>query len=499
MMQTLYSLVDTDDIAKKDLYIRGSFDKLADGVLSLKKGEILDFSTYFNSFSLKKWKRYTTLETVRLSMAMEGHFRVIFHVYGENGAPTDIKTESNDSHFEYSFSVKDLDGVILGFTLECLSDTGLYGGGEWQGQFSHWNDKKIGISITTFKREAYVKKTISVLRQFQKTHPWLSVLVVDNGSTLEEEQDKGFRLIHNRNFGGSGGFTRGMIEYMDQGSVDYVLLMDDDIVLEPSAIERTWSLLSGLRDEYMDSFLSGAMLKLEEPCIQYENTAHWGKIRLHGEGKDYNLTDIKLLASNEKVPSQKNRYGAWWYCAVPTRRILEIGYPLPVFVKGDDMEYGIRNHREVMSMNGIGVWHQSFQSKISPVVNYYSDRNMLIINNYAEGCGFLTLVTAIAGRIVKRTLQGNLKGIQCLGQALSDYNSGMSGITAIPSDEKMARLLQLFKQPSGLSVWGNLACHSLSAILGYRRIHKDYVTFRETSLSSSRFWKDFLGMRGNHE
>ena len=106
MMQTLYSLVDTDEIAIKDLYIRGSFDKLADGVLSLKKGEILDFSTYFNSFSLKKWKRYTTLETVRLSMAMEGHFRVIFHVYGENGAPTDIKTESNDSHFEYSFSAR---------------------------------------------------------------------------------------------------------------------------------------------------------------------------------------------------------------------------------------------------------------------------------------------------------------------------------------------------------------------------------------------------------
>lgn len=124
---------------------------------------------------------------------------------------------------------------------------------------------------------------------------------------------------------------------------------------------------------------------------------------------------------------------------------------------------------------------------------------MLIINNYAEGCGFITLVTAIAGRIVKRTLQGNLKGIQCLCQALSDYNSGMSGITAIPSDEKMARLLQLFKQPSGLSVWGKLVYHSLSAILGYRRIHKDYVTFRETSLSSCKFWEDFLGMRGNHE
>lgn len=48
---------------------------------------------------------------------------------------------------------------------------------------------------------------------------------------------------------------------------------------------------------------------------------------------------------------------------MPIRRIREIGYPLPIFVKGDDMEYGIRNHKEVMHMNGIGVWHQSFQEK----------------------------------------------------------------------------------------------------------------------------------------
>lgn len=43
-------------------------------------------------------------------------------------------------------------------------------------------------------------------------------------------------LIPNKNFGGSG-VPQAIIEYMDRKNrVDYILLMDDDIVIEPSAI-----------------------------------------------------------------------------------------------------------------------------------------------------------------------------------------------------------------------------------------------------------------------
>lgn len=491
MIHKLYSLSDTVEKDKESLYIRGIKERKENSIL-MHKGDVLDFTTYFNSISLKKWKRYSTLKNLQLVLQLEGHFQVTFHLYDEEGNVRHISVTTESSCFAYSMEAEDLDGVLLGFSLHCMSDVGQYIGGQWHGEFTQWEDKKIGISITTFKREKYVKRTMNLLHDFQKDHPWLSVLVVDNGSTLEELQGDRFRIIHNRNFGGSGGFTRGMIEYVEQGLVDYVLLMDDDIVLETSALERTYALLSGLKKKYMDSFLSGAMLSLERPCIQYENTARWGKIRLHGEGKNLNLVKASNLVQNEKVPSQKNRYGAWWYCAIPVHRIQEIGYPLPIFVKGDDMEYGIRNHREVMSMNGIGVWHQSFQSKMSPIVNYYADRNMLIINNYADGCGFATFLTAVLGRMTKRILQGNWKGIQYFNQALIDYNSGLSGITAIPSDKKMAQLLELQKHPVGVIVLGKVVYHSLCVILGYYSSHNDCLQFRDRFLKSSKFWKEFL-------
>ncbi len=45
------------------------------------------------------------------------------------------------------------------------------------------------------------------------------------------------RVINQSNLGGSGGFARGMFEAVENGS-DYVLLMDDDIVVEPESIIR---------------------------------------------------------------------------------------------------------------------------------------------------------------------------------------------------------------------------------------------------------------------
>ena len=493
MIHKLYSLVDTTEKAKELRYIRG-VKRRQDNCILMHAGEVLDFTTYFNSLSLKKWKRYTTIKALQLALQLEGHFQVTFHLYDEKGSVRHSSVETESSYFTYSMEAEELNGVLLGFSLHCMSDAGQYIGGQWNGEFTQWEDKKIGISITTFKREKYVKRTMNLLHDFQKDHPWLSVLVVDNGSTLEEMQGERFHIIHNRNFGGSGGFTRGMIEYVEQGSVDYVLLMDDDIVLETSALERTFSLLSGLKEECRDSFLSGAMLSLEKPCIQYENTARWGKIRLHGEGKNLNLVNASNLVQNEKVPSQKNRYGAWWYCAIPVHRIHEIGYPLPIFVKGDDMEYGIRNHREVLSMNGIGVWHQSFQSKMSPVVNYYSDRNMLIINNYAEGCNSITFVFAVTGRVIKRAVQGNFAGIYVLNRALRDYKEGFVNITSIPADEKMKIIIQEFTEKGNFRDFLHVLFYAIDLIIHYSTIHHNYIDFRNEKLQNSKFWKRYLGI-----
>lgn len=48
----------------------------------------------------------------------------------------------------------------------------------------------------------------------------------------------------------------------------------------------------------------------------------------------------------------------------------------------------------------------------------------------------VTFLIAVIGRFVKRLLQGNKRGVLCLYYAIKDYNTGMSGITSVPADEK---------------------------------------------------------------
>ena len=477
----LYALTTTDDVAKEKLYIQ-------------RQGNILDFFTYFNGFSLGKWVKYTTIQTVTLKLHLKGNWNINWQT-ADTTSVHFLLEEHCTGDYCRSIEVNKVNERILGFTLTPVSADAAYLGGAWYGTFGNWQEKTIGISITTFKREEYITRNMSLLKDYQKNNPWLYVLVVDNGNTLPRERTKNFSLIHNPNYGGSGGFTRGMLEYVSEGNVDYVLLMDDDIVLDTTVLERTHSVLCGLKDVYRESVLSGAMLNLESPTHQYENTAHWGKIRLYGFGKGFNLTSKEKLVENEQFLQERNRYGAWWYCCIPVSRIKEIGYPLPVFVKGDDIEYGIRNDRKLIHMNGIGVWHQSFAAKISPVVNYYSDRNMLIINNYVKNCGFFTFCMAVFGRFVKRLLQGNLIGLYYLELALRDYDSGLTGITSRPADKKMQEINDLinhFNYSADRRILLTLPIQILRVILHYDQSHKDYLTFREEQLSNAHFWRHFL-------
>ena len=82
------------------------------------------------------------------------------------------------------------------------------------------------------------------------------------------------------------------------------------------------------------------------------------------------------------MPTQEQRdnmYAAWWYCVIPTSVIQREGYPLPVFVRCDDAEYGIRCHPKIISMNGICIWHLAFHSRYSAAVErYQTTRNTLI-------------------------------------------------------------------------------------------------------------------------
>src|SRR5262249_910563 len=108
---------------------------------------------------------------------------------------------------------------------------------------------RISLGFTTFNRADFM---LEHLRTLGSTPEGLDLIaavdVADQGTKRGAEHadladsakglgDK-LRIIEQGNIGGSGGFSRSMDETVRAGNSDYLLILDDDITLEPESILR---------------------------------------------------------------------------------------------------------------------------------------------------------------------------------------------------------------------------------------------------------------------
>ena len=375
-----------------------SYDS-AGGQLNLEKGGNVRFDTYFNGFSMEKWKKYTILSDLSLELELSGHIKVTLiseeKVFGDIIRTVLAEyTAESEGRKTFTFAFPEGNGRgMYSFELEALSDGCRMYGGNYTTDVpeDRRNEVRIGIGICTFRREAFIEKNLGILRECileNASSPMrerLEIFISDNGKTLERErlQTEHIHIYPNRNLGGAGGFTRDLIEMSgrkDELRLTHALLMDDDIVIEPQALVRTWTLLTLLKEEYAGAFVGGAMLRLDKQSVQVENGAAWngGALNSLKHGLDMRLLDSCLYNEYEEY----TEFNAWWYCCFPLKVVREDNLPLPIFIRGDDLEYGLRNMKTLILLNGICVWHEPFENKYSSYLEYYIVRNQLIDNAF---------------------------------------------------------------------------------------------------------------------
>ena len=155
--------------------------------------------------------------------------------------------------------------------------------------------------------------------------------------------------------------------------------MDDDAVIEPFVLDRTFAFLTLLRPEHLDLTIAGALMKEHCPWRQYESGAQWlgGRINVLGHNLDMRSPYDILIDSTR---SELIDYAGWWYSCIPVSQIKRVGLPMPFFIHRDDVEYGLRLGGRFVTVTGICVHHEAFERKLSGVSEYYDLRNMLITN-----------------------------------------------------------------------------------------------------------------------
>ena len=186
--------------------------------------------------------------------------------------------------------------------------------------------------VVTYNRKALLMDCIACLRG--QTAEGLEILIVDNASTdgtgeavrLLAEQGALEYVNTGANLGGAGGFEFGIREAVKRGC-DYIWVMDDDAMPEPTALEVLLAEAGQLGDF---GWLSGRVLWTDgTPC----------RMNLQRDLNMGNLTDF----SGARVPS-----GAATFVSllVPAKVVREVGLPIgEFFIWADDLEYTRRISR----------------------------------------------------------------------------------------------------------------------------------------------------------
>ena len=340
-----------------------------------ESGGAISYDAYFNVLACEKWIRYAACANFRIRVHVAGRGRA--RIMAREGALS-----------EKEFNLPGGGEIVLFFDASAAKIVWLElsGGARLaSGAFEADADAReiwIAVDICTYRREECVRKTVEALRTAVIENPdsplggRLSIFVSDNAGTLGDLP--GARVFQNRNVGGAGGFARGLIEVESAGGFTHAVFMDDDVTIIPEAFERLFALLSALRPEYRACQVAGAMLRLDRPWMQHESGARW--LGLLSESLAANL-DLSDFADVEADAAERSAdYAAWWFACVPMPEIRRAGLPLPLFVRMDDIEYGLRLGRGVLTLPGIAVWHEPFERKHSSRTEYYHARNALIVD-----------------------------------------------------------------------------------------------------------------------
>ncbi len=361
---------------------------------SLTVAAATDFLTYVNASSACKWRKYAGIEEIWLHATVRGKGELCIEaVMPGSSAAAIAKTDAFDSEDEMQLdiAIDTSEADLVAFKLvPAIGSTIEIRNAYYYAKVSEddVNDVRLALSTTTFQKEEFIVPNIALVKsgiadEGELIASRFHMFVVDNGRTLDADSlsDDIVTVIPNQNVGGSGGFARGMIAALDSDTdFTHVLLMDDDVRVMPESLIRTFNLLSLAKGAYKDAFVNGAMLSLEDPKRQFEDVAIVRRSGGYSRIKhDMDISTVHDIVENERIDVElPQSYGAWWFSCIPMKNIRENGLPMPFFVRCDDVEFGVRNKGTYMTMNGICVWHASFEGRYRASVDCYQyTRNYL--------------------------------------------------------------------------------------------------------------------------
>ena len=450
----------------------------------LEMGDKLSFGTYFNAFPASYWRRWTIVDEVRLTVRLRGTGATVT-VYRSmaNGRSQRVDSATNEgSKGEYSFDLTlkpFVDGGWYWYDVVAADEDCVVESAEWTAEVpaDRAQQGTVTIGITTMNRQDFCAKLLTQLGQSAALEDYLDEVVVmeqgkdkvvDSEFFRDAEKSLGdrLRIIEQGNIGGSGGFARAQYEGLKSGRSRYVMMLDDDVECETEGIVRAITFgdlchKSTIVGGHMFSLFHKTQLhSFGERVAPY--SFWWGPAPGVFPAWDLgarNIRSTRWLHARVDVD-----YNGWFMCLIPRDVIADIGLSLPLFLKWDDSEYGLRAKEAgypTVSFPGAAVWHVPWTDKNDALdwQSYFHVRNRFIAallhSKYPHG-----------GRLIRESLNHQIKHlvsmqystVELRHKALEDVLAGPHGLhellpTTLPELKELVKGFDdatLVTDPSGL-------------------------------------------------
>jgi galactofuranosylgalactofuranosylrhamnosyl-N-acetylglucosaminyl-diphospho-decaprenol beta-1,5/1,6-galactofuranosyltransferase len=416
----------------------------------VEAGESMSFGTYFNAFPASYWRRHTIVEAVRLTVRLQGAgATVVVYRSMANGRSQRVDSatvESGSDEFSFDLPLKPfVDGGWYWYDVVSADDAVVVESAEWTAEVPRERAEHgtVTIGITTMNRQDFCAKLLTQLGTADQLDGYLDeVLVMEQGKDkvvdseffpeAESALDGRLRIIEQGNIGGSGGFARAQYEGLRSGRSTYVMMLDDDVEIEPEGILRAVTFGDLCR---RTTIVGGHMFSIYEKTQLHSfgervepYSFWWGSAPGVFAGWDFaqrNLRSARWLHARIDVD-----YNGWFMCLIPAEVLREVGLSLPVFIKWDDSEFGLRAKEAgfpTVTFPGAAVWHVPWTDKNDALdwQSYFHVRNRFIAallhSKYPRGG---RLVRESFNHQVKHAVTMQYSTVELRHKALEDVLAG---------------------------------------------------------------------------
>ena len=437
--------------------------------LTVPAGEEVSFQTYFNAFPASYWRRWSQLDSIILALDIDGEANISLYRSKQDGQRISVANHLvSTGHHEFELALKNFeDGGWLWFDVTAESEATI-SQAAWcapsapgpqtmpDGSIIEPSEKRVAVGIPTFNRPTDAVAALQALAEDPVVDGIIDfVLMPDQGNQHPADEPgydeavahfgERFREFRQGNLGGSGGYSRIMLEALENTDSPFILYMDDDIAIEPDSILRA---VQAARYAASPIIVGGQMLNLQErsqlrttgeqvnrgdfmwgaaPHAVYDHDFAKYPLSAIGDGqshKDPNSYDSRALHRRVDV-----EYNGWWMCLLPRIVAETNGQPLPLFIKWDDTEYSLRaaaNGFPTVTWPGAAIWHMAWADKDDAIdwQAYFHLRNRLIVAALYHDGDAKGITRSIFKSTLKHTMCMEYSTMAIQIEAMKDFLAG---------------------------------------------------------------------------